>query len=124
MPNRILKESICMSDSLALVSAEAERLFYRLIVKCDDYGVYYGHEQIIKNTCFAANADQIPTDQIVKNLMELRILLNVMRLTGNDTSISQHGMSTRKSVIKIRNIHYQLGSCRTHRPTTKLSKGK
>lgn len=83
MPNRILKESICMSDNLALVSADAERLFYRLIVKCDDYGVYYGHEQIIKNTCFAANADQIPTDQIVKNLMELEIANLIERYEVN-----------------------------------------
>lgn len=83
MPNRILKESICMSDNLALVSAEAERLFYRLIVKCDDYGVYYGHEQIIKNTCFASNADQIPTDQIIKNLMELEIANLIERYEVN-----------------------------------------
>ena len=72
-----------MSDNLALVSADAERLFYRLIVKCDDYGVYYGHEQIIKNTCFAANADQIPTDQIVKNLMELEIANLIERYEVN-----------------------------------------
>lgn len=83
MPNRILKESICMSDNLALVSAEAERLFYRLIVKCDDYGIYYGHEQIIKNTCFAANADQIPTDQIIKNLAELEIANLIERYEVN-----------------------------------------
>ena len=35
MPSRILKESICTSESLAYLSAEAEVLFYRLIVKAD-----------------------------------------------------------------------------------------
>ena len=42
MPSRILKESICTSESLAYLSAEAEVLFYRLIVKADDFGLYYG----------------------------------------------------------------------------------
>ena len=41
MPSRILKESICTSESLAHLSAEAEVLFYRLIVKVDDFGLYY-----------------------------------------------------------------------------------
>ena len=39
MPSRILKESICTSESLAYLSAEAEVLFYRLIVKVDDFAV-------------------------------------------------------------------------------------
>ena len=39
MPNRILKESICTSESLVGLSAEAEVLFYRLIVKADDFGL-------------------------------------------------------------------------------------
>ncbi len=40
MPSRILKESICTSENLATISAEAEVLFYRLIVKADDFGLY------------------------------------------------------------------------------------
>lgn len=38
MPNRILKESICTSDSIDQLSAFQETMFYRLIVNCDDYG--------------------------------------------------------------------------------------
>ena len=38
MPNRILKESICSSDSIDQLSAFQETFFYRLIVSCDDYG--------------------------------------------------------------------------------------
>ena len=47
MPSRILKESICTSESLAYLSAEAEVLFYRLIVKADDFGLYYGSPKIL-----------------------------------------------------------------------------
>lgn len=52
MPNRILKESICRSDSIDSLSWFEEVLFYRLIVVCDDYGRYDGRIPIIKGSCF------------------------------------------------------------------------
>ena len=52
MPNRIIKESICTSESLSKISAQAERLFMRLIVKADDFGLYYGNTKIIMGNCF------------------------------------------------------------------------
>ena len=36
VPNRILRDSITESDSLSRLTAEEERLFYRLISKADD----------------------------------------------------------------------------------------
>lgn len=38
MPNRILKESICTSDTLDKLNSFQETVFYRLIVNCDDFG--------------------------------------------------------------------------------------
>ncbi len=38
LPNRVLKESICTSDSLDALTTFQETFFYRLIVNCDDYG--------------------------------------------------------------------------------------
>ena len=38
MPNRIIKESICSSESVDSLSWFEEVFFYRLIVNCDDYG--------------------------------------------------------------------------------------
>lgn len=52
MPNRILKESICTSDSIDSLSWFEEALFYRLIVNCDDYGRFDGRPSIIKNRLF------------------------------------------------------------------------
>ena len=37
MPNRIIRESICTSDSVDKLSWFEEVLFYRLIVNCDDF---------------------------------------------------------------------------------------
>lgn len=52
MADRIIKESITISESLAKVSADAERLFWRLVVKADDYGLYYGNPRILASMCF------------------------------------------------------------------------
>ena len=52
MPNRNIKESICTSKTIDLLTAEEERLFYRLIVQCDDYGRMESHAQLVKSKCF------------------------------------------------------------------------
>ena len=52
MPNRILKDSICRSDTIDKLTWFEEVLFYRLIVACDDYGRFDGRPAIIKGTCF------------------------------------------------------------------------
>lgn len=52
MPNRILKESVCTSDSIDSLSWFEECLFYRLIVNCDDYGRFDGRVAVIKNRLF------------------------------------------------------------------------
>ena len=38
MPNRIIKETICTSDTIERLTPFEETFFYRLIVNCDDYG--------------------------------------------------------------------------------------
>lgn len=52
MPNRIIKESVCTSDSIDSLSWFEEVLFYRLIVNCDDYGRFDGRPSIIKSRLF------------------------------------------------------------------------
>lgn len=52
MPNRIIKESICTSDSIDSLNWFEEVLFYRLIVNCDDYGRFDGRVAVVKNRLF------------------------------------------------------------------------
>lgn len=52
MPNRIIKESICRSDTINSLKPFEEVLFYRLIVVCDDYGRFDGRPSVIKGYCF------------------------------------------------------------------------
>lgn len=52
MPNRILKESICSSESLNQLTNFEEIFFYRLIVNCDDYGRIDARPAILKSWLF------------------------------------------------------------------------
>ena len=52
MPNRIIKGSICVSDSIDNLNWFEEVLFYRLIVNCDDYGRFDGRIAVLKNRLF------------------------------------------------------------------------
>ena len=52
MPNRVIKESVCTSDSIEKLTWFEECLFYRLIVNCDDYGRFDGRAAILKNRLF------------------------------------------------------------------------
>lgn len=57
MPNRILKESICVSEKINKLTWFEEALFYRLIVKCDDFGRYDGRSSVIKGNLFPLKDD-------------------------------------------------------------------
>lgn len=52
MGNRIIKESICTSETIDKLTWFEEVLFYRLIVNCDDYGRFDGRPQIIRSRLF------------------------------------------------------------------------
>lgn len=52
MPNRILKETICTSDTLDELSWFEEVFWYRLIVNCDDFGRFDARPAILKSRLF------------------------------------------------------------------------
>lgn len=63
MSNRILKESICRSETIDELNLFEEVFFYRLIVNCDDYGRYDAREKILKSSLFPLK-DDIGADEI------------------------------------------------------------
>lgn len=52
MPNRLLRDGICSSDSLNAITPEEEVFFYRLLVVCDDFGHADARSAILKAHCF------------------------------------------------------------------------
>lgn len=52
MPNRIIKETVCTSDTLDCLSWFEEVVWYRLIVNCDDYGRMDARPAVLKSRLF------------------------------------------------------------------------
>lgn len=68
MPNRILKESVCTSESIDKLSWFEEVMFYRLLVNCDDYGGFDARPAILRARLFPLKtvADKQITDALKK----------------------------------------------------------
>ena len=79
MPSRILKESICTSEEIDALTWFEEVLFYRLMVKCDDYGRCDGREKVIRGNCFPLK--DVTAKDISKALEKLVAVGLVMRYT-------------------------------------------
>lgn len=80
MPNRIIKESICTSDSIDQLSSFQETMFYRLIVNCDDYGRMDARPKILASKLFPLRdirASQIEDGLRALTSAELVILYEV-----------------------------------------------
>jgi len=73
VPNRIIKESICTSDTLDQLSPEEERLFYRLLVQADDFGRFDGRPAVVLAACFPLKVHEITLDQVESWLQRLRM---------------------------------------------------
>lgn len=77
MPDRILKESICTSDTLDRLTWFDEVFFYRLIVCCDDFGRYDARPMILKNRLFPLK-DDLTTKAVEASLLRLTTVGLVM----------------------------------------------
>lgn len=96
MPNRILKESICTSINVDALSPEAEVLWYRLLVQCDDFGRYDARPCVIRARCFPLRLDRVSDEDVIgwmRELIDARLLW-VYQADGRDwlqiTTWSKH----------------------------------
>lgn len=84
MPNRFLKESICSSETIALLTADEERFFYRLIVQCDDYGRLDARPRILRTKLFPLQLDTVSDEDIAQWLQKLaRVSLIIIFINNN-----------------------------------------
>lgn len=72
MPNRIIKESICTSETLAECSVGANLLFDRLTTKADDHGCFDARVKIIRCGVFPLMMGKVKESDIEKWLNELQ----------------------------------------------------
>lgn len=85
MPNRILREGICSSETINSLSADEEVFFYRLLVVCDDYGLMDARIAILKAKCFPLRTEKQVTEKQLQNWLKgLRVagLINQYESAG------------------------------------------
>ncbi len=73
MGNRILKESIRMSEQIDQLSYFEEAMFYRLIVTVDDYGLYSANPIVLAHILFPMKEDVTKT-QVSEALSHMEAL--------------------------------------------------
>lgn len=71
MPSRLIRESARTSVSLAQLTDQAERLFWRLITTADDFGRFEADPDIIRSLCFARPVKQHPTTAAVSRCVQM-----------------------------------------------------
>lgn len=69
MPNRIIKQSICTSESMARLTWFEQILFIRLLVSADDYGRFDARPAIIRGALFPL--DSVTTKAVEDGLHKL-----------------------------------------------------
>lgn len=73
MPNRLLRDTT-YSEKIDGLSCQAERFFYRLIMKVDDFGCFSADPRLLKSACFPLIVDnRVTVDQITAWIQELTV---------------------------------------------------
>lgn len=101
MPNRILRD---WTDSLRFdgLSAEAERLFVRLIMKADDFGRFHANPKLVKSACFPL-AESLRANTVGAWLTELsdrQLIFCYTVGTGEFLAITNYGQRLKQSRAK------------------------
>jgi len=70
VPSRIIRDSCTTSQTLDVLSDGAERCFWRLTTKTDDYGRFDADPELVLSSCFPRKTKKISTKIIVKWIQE------------------------------------------------------
>ncbi len=72
MPNRLIHESICTSDTIEQLSPEEEVFFYRLLVQCDDFGRFDARPPVLLARCFPLRIGRVKESHVKTWLAKLQ----------------------------------------------------
>lgn len=100
MPRRMLRDWTD-SERFDGISAEAERMFVRLIMKADDFGRFHGSPRLIKSLCFPLlEIETAKAGKWIKELQEKGLVI-LYQVGGKDClSIPNFGQRLKESRAK------------------------
>ena len=71
MPNRYIKETITTSETLAAITGDEERHFWRLVVQADDHGRFDARPHVIRAKAYAAMLTQVDEAEAERRTLAL-----------------------------------------------------
>lgn len=71
---RAIKSQACESRTLAALSAEAERLFWRILARTDSWGRMRGEVELIRGNCLALLADTANAAEWLQELEDVGLI--------------------------------------------------
>lgn len=83
MPRRFIAESCRSSPTLVKLTAESERLLWRLLTVADDFGRFEACGEVVKAACFQRNGDTIKTAD-VRKCVQMLADVNILKLYEKD----------------------------------------
>lgn len=116
MPNRILKESICTSDSLDQLNSFQENVFYRLIVNCDDFGRMDARPKVLASRLYPLK--DIRAEQIENALQALSSAGLVILYTVDGKPFVQMKTWERHQQIRAKKSKYPAPESQPQKQTT------
>jgi len=87
MSNRIIKESICTSQTLSNISIGANLLFHRLTTKADDHGCFDARTKIIRGGIFPLMMERVSENDIDDWLLELQAVDCIRMWVHTDNNV-------------------------------------
>lgn len=103
MPNRILRDC-CDSEAVSAVGVHAERLFYRLIQKADDYGRLPSSARVLRPMLFPLLLDTVREADLQRWLKELA----EVQVLGEPAGLIRLYEVNGRGYLEIRNFHQRL----------------
>jgi len=73
---RMLHKNICISKKLSKISYEAECLYYRILVNCDDEGRFHANPHTVKDSCMPIRVTNPERIRIVLDELENNRLIH------------------------------------------------
>ena len=107
MPNRIIKQDLNISESLAQCTIGANMLFPRLWTYTDDHGCFDARVKILRGNIFPLMMDKVRESDIEKWLNELQSV-DCLRLWTNEKGVRYGYIPNFSKHQTIRSIHKRI----------------
>ena len=106
MPDRVIRETILSSQSMARMSPEGERQLVRLWLTCDNHGRFEADPQLVRAKCFPRMLDIVTEEDVAAWLDEIQDAETVSFYEVDEKLYGFHPNWLRSNKLRTENSKY------------------